>query len=246
MKFVLVHGGWQGGWAWDEVAAVLRAGGHDVFAPTLSGASLAEMAAGLIQEIGKQELTSFVLVGHSDGGPVVQLVADRLGDGIGGRVRRIVFLSGWVLRDGESINDLRPRSVVEAARAQAERSTDNTVRMDEERWASAFMHDATEEQLAEALPRLVPSPFGWFDQRIDLPRFFELRLPSSYIFLRHDRAAPRERFESMAARLRDAQILECAGSHQAMQTRPHEVAAALLAATAGSRRDQRPRDSLAA
>jgi pimeloyl-ACP methyl ester carboxylesterase len=37
MKIILVHGGWQGGWAWDAVAEHLRAAGHEVFAPTLRG-----------------------------------------------------------------------------------------------------------------------------------------------------------------------------------------------------------------
>src|SRR5438094_8408863 len=34
---VLVPGFWLGGWAWDEVAAALRADGHDVTAVTLPG-----------------------------------------------------------------------------------------------------------------------------------------------------------------------------------------------------------------
>src|SRR4028118_1761382 len=34
---VLVPGFWLGGWAWDEVAATLRADGHDVTALTLPG-----------------------------------------------------------------------------------------------------------------------------------------------------------------------------------------------------------------
>ena len=28
MRFLLVHGGWQGGWCWDQVAGRLRAAGH--------------------------------------------------------------------------------------------------------------------------------------------------------------------------------------------------------------------------
>jgi hypothetical protein len=28
MRFLLVHGGWQGGWCWDEVAVRLRAAGN--------------------------------------------------------------------------------------------------------------------------------------------------------------------------------------------------------------------------
>ena len=35
--FVLVHGGWHGGWCWKRVAARLRQAGHEVFTPTLTG-----------------------------------------------------------------------------------------------------------------------------------------------------------------------------------------------------------------
>ncbi|MEU1004916.1 hypothetical protein [Streptomyces tibetensis] len=37
MKFVMVPGGWQGGWAFDSVATELRRDGHHVEAVTLSG-----------------------------------------------------------------------------------------------------------------------------------------------------------------------------------------------------------------
>ena len=35
--FVLVHGAWHGGWCYARVAALLRARGHTVFTPTLTG-----------------------------------------------------------------------------------------------------------------------------------------------------------------------------------------------------------------
>ena len=35
--FVLVHGAFHGGWVWSRVAARLRAAGHDVLTPTLTG-----------------------------------------------------------------------------------------------------------------------------------------------------------------------------------------------------------------
>jgi len=35
--FVLVHGAWHGGWAWQPVASRLRAAGHRVWAPTCPG-----------------------------------------------------------------------------------------------------------------------------------------------------------------------------------------------------------------
>ena len=35
--YVLVHGSYQGGWIWKDVASRLRAAGHDVYAPSLDG-----------------------------------------------------------------------------------------------------------------------------------------------------------------------------------------------------------------
>ena len=35
--YVLVPGAWLGGWAWNDVAARLRAVGHDVYPVTLTG-----------------------------------------------------------------------------------------------------------------------------------------------------------------------------------------------------------------
>jgi pimeloyl-ACP methyl ester carboxylesterase len=40
VKFVMVPGGWQGGWVFDSVAAELHRNGHDVEAVTLSGLEL--------------------------------------------------------------------------------------------------------------------------------------------------------------------------------------------------------------
>jgi hypothetical protein len=37
MTYVLVHGGWQGGWSYRRVARLLRKAGHEVYTPTLTG-----------------------------------------------------------------------------------------------------------------------------------------------------------------------------------------------------------------
>jgi hypothetical protein len=35
--FVLQHPAWFGGWCWKKVVPLLRARGHDIFTPTLTG-----------------------------------------------------------------------------------------------------------------------------------------------------------------------------------------------------------------
>ena len=76
--YVLMPGGWDGGWAWQGVAARLRAAGHQAYPLTLTGlgerAHLASPAIGLdthIQDVlgvlTCEELREVILVGHSYG-----------------------------------------------------------------------------------------------------------------------------------------------------------------------------------
>jgi pimeloyl-ACP methyl ester carboxylesterase len=91
--FVLVPGGWHGGWCWKYVTPLLRTAGHDVFTPTLTGvgerARLARPDTGLethIQDIvgvlTYEDLQRVVLVGRSLGGPIITGVADRIAERI--------------------------------------------------------------------------------------------------------------------------------------------------------------------
>ena len=112
MQFVLIHGGWQGGWCWDGVADELRRKGHDVFAPTMrgsesgqadrSGVTLSNMADRVARDLADRDLHDVVAVGHSGGGPVIQLLheADPT------RFERLIFIDAWVLNDGQSIYDV--------------------------------------------------------------------------------------------------------------------------------------------
>ena len=99
--FVLVHGAFRGGWAWDRVAPLLRAAGHEVHAPTLSAAATGlrtwtDQVAGLVTS------DDVVLAGHSQGGVVVREVALREPE----RVRAIVYLDAAVPEPGERAVDL--------------------------------------------------------------------------------------------------------------------------------------------
>jgi pimeloyl-ACP methyl ester carboxylesterase len=97
--FVLVHGSGHGGWCWIRVARLLRAAGHEVFTPTLTGhgerAHLltadvrpATMVQDIVAVLENEELRSVVLVGHSFGALVTLGVADRVPH----RLRRLVLL----------------------------------------------------------------------------------------------------------------------------------------------------------
>ena len=113
--FVIVHGAWSGAHAWRWVRPLLRAAGHDVVTPSLTGlgerAHLATPATNLDAHIADvaavlhyEDLTDVVLVGHSYGGMVITGVADRAPERIG----QLVYLDADVPREGESELDLVP------------------------------------------------------------------------------------------------------------------------------------------
>ncbi|MHB1416380.1 MAG: alpha/beta fold hydrolase, partial [Chloroflexota bacterium] len=115
---VLVHGTTSGGWNWRHIAPRLRAEGHTVYTPTLTGlgerAHLAHPGVDLDTHVTDivnvmlcEELTDVVLVGHSYGGMVITGVADRVPE----RVSLLVYLDALVPRDGESTWDLQPPEV---------------------------------------------------------------------------------------------------------------------------------------
>ena len=112
---VLVHGAWLGAHAWRWVRPLLRAAGHDVVTPCLTGlgerAHLATPATDLDTHITDvaavlscEDLHDVVLVGHSYGGMVITGVADRCPERIG----HLVYLDAFVPREGESMLDLVP------------------------------------------------------------------------------------------------------------------------------------------
>lgn len=120
--YLLVHGAWHGGWCFRDVAALLRAKGHIVHTPTLTGlgerrhlgvnlVNLELHIEDVVQVIAFEELSDVILVGHSYAGMVITGVADRLAD----RISAIVYLDAYVpQRDGDSIRKMQGSSVGDA------------------------------------------------------------------------------------------------------------------------------------
>lgn len=110
---VLVHAAWHGGWCWKKVVPLLRARGHEVYTPTLTGlgerAHLAHPLVGLdthVEDIVNllecEDLKGVVLLGHSNGGTLVTGIADRVPE----RLAHVVYLDAFVPEDGQATIDL--------------------------------------------------------------------------------------------------------------------------------------------
>jgi pimeloyl-ACP methyl ester carboxylesterase len=109
--FVIVHGAWGGGWAFKEVERLLRADGHIVYRPTLTGQgekvhlanpdiNLTTHVMDITNVILFEDLHDVILVGHSYGGMVISGVMEKVPD----RIKHVIYLDALVPNDGESLN----------------------------------------------------------------------------------------------------------------------------------------------
>ncbi|MFC5833943.1 alpha/beta hydrolase [Nonomuraea insulae] len=235
--FVLVHGGRHGGWCWRPVARRLRAAGHEVFTPTLTG--LGERAHLLSREIslgthiddvvatlGFEDIQDAVLVGHSYGGMVVTGALERVSD----RVRGHVLLDGHMPRTGESVFDHIGPARAKKMTALADEHGDG--------WyippADAAWYGVTEPTAAAwvnsrmtAQPlKSYQDPIGSTDRAWRHPGMFVECVPSS----QEPHMLARARARSEADPHFHYRVLQTA--HDAMVTDPDAVTALLLEALA--------------
>lgn len=226
--FVLVHGAWHGGWCWQRVTPMLRAQGHDVYAPTLTGlgerahlagpnVSLATHVSDVVGVIEAEGLTDVILVGHSYGGFVVRGAADQASKSIG----TLVYLDAFVPENGKGMVDYVP-SERRAGFEQAGRSKGVFDPMPLEPFGVT-----SPEDLAWAQPRLRPQPAATF---LDALKLSGGAPSAKHVFIRcTDPAFPT--FEGFAQRTRNDPkwtYLEVAGGHDCMISNPKGLADVLL------------------
>ncbi|MEV7679092.1 alpha/beta hydrolase [Streptomyces sp. NPDC088341] len=235
--FVLVHGAWHGGWAWEPVAARLRAAGHRVLAPTSPGlgidddprgVTLADCADALVDQVERRNLYDVTVVAHSWGGYVVGGAERRLAK----RLKQAVFYSAFVPRAGESLQDALPPEMAALFDELSRASDDNTVSLPFEIFASGFIQDA-DEATARVVHRLLrPHPFRTVT---DAPTAdmtpSGVDVPSAYVVGEDDHSLPAGEYgwaPRFPERLGDVPVVRTPGSHEALFTRPDELARTLL------------------
>ena len=125
--FVIVHGGFGGGWEWTPVAQLLRERGHSVFTPTLTGmgershlgprVGLSTHIEDIVAVLEFEDLHNVVLCGASYGGMPITGAADRASE----RIALLVYIDALVPMDGQSGLDLLPERFGALVRAAADR-----------------------------------------------------------------------------------------------------------------------------
>ena len=228
--FVLVHGAWHGGWCWGSVADLLRAEGHSVFAPTLTGCgervhlasaeiTLQTHVTDLLAMLYYENITDIVLVGHSYAGFVISQLASEAAE----QMQCLIYLDAFLPEPGQSFADLTGENLGQIA----------------DRGRVAPMLNVEELGIIEpALQafvgnRLTPHPLGALEQKVDFDAEILSTIPRVFIQSSGLFAAEAEKAASLGfhvGKINDA-------GHDVMLTQPVQLAEMLLNIAEGHHAD---------
>ena len=219
---VLVPGFWLGAWAWDEVAASLRADGHDVTALTLPGLESADI-----------DRSSITLADHVDaicdavtaaGRPVVLVVHSAAGfsgyaasDRIPKQIAAMVY-----------VDSAPGKGALDPELDGVEKPLDWQQIAEEEN-----LDGLSEEQTETFRQRAVPVPGSVLRDAIELTNDARLDVPSTVIATGYTseqyKDAVKEGYSWLAGlpELREVTWVDLPTSHWPMWSRPQELAAVI-------------------
>jgi pimeloyl-ACP methyl ester carboxylesterase len=218
--FVIVHGGWSGGWYFQDTARLMRGAGHEVYTPTLTGigervhlgrpdTDLDTHIQDIVNVLEYEDLRDVALVGFSYGGMVVTAVADRVPE----RIAQIIYLDAMVPEDGQSAADVMHvpvPSLEEVAQAAG---------------------DGWQVPHVPPQPRKTAQPIRTFIQPVVLKNPAAAGLPRSYVLFTRNSFPFAPALAEIAARAeaRGWRYRELAADHTAPETHAQELADLLLA-----------------
>jgi pimeloyl-ACP methyl ester carboxylesterase len=229
--FVFVPGAWHGGWCWRRVAEPLRAAGHQVLTPTLTGigerAHLFSPAVDLETHISDvlavlewEDLSGVVLVGHSYGGMVITGVADRVPK----RLSRLVYLDALWPENGESVCDIIGEEIQNVVRAQVDPA--NPPRIEGASEIARKLGVIDPQDIDWVASKLTPQPPASMTQAVRLkhvtPSVPALFIACNQTYLRGVRLS-RMRAQARAGEGPPVKIVNLEAPHNAMITHPNQV-----------------------
>jgi pimeloyl-ACP methyl ester carboxylesterase len=217
---VLVPGFWLGAWAWDDVAAALRADGHDVTALTLPGLASADADRSAITM--SDHVDAICDAVRAAGAPVVLAVHSGAGaSGYGASDRVPELIANMVYVDtGAATGALEPDFDA------VEKPLPSRKELEEEE----NLDGLSEEQLETFRQRAVPEPGAALREGAELTNDARLDVPSTVICTAFTseqyQDAVKEGYPWLAGLgdLRNVTWVDLPTSHWPMWSRPRELA----------------------
>ena len=239
--FILVHGAWQGAWAWDTIVPRLRAAGHDAIAVDLPGNGHSPMPpadvnleryAAHITGIIDATPGPIVMVGHSMGGITAAQACELRPE----RIALAVFVAAFLLPGGLSVSEFYRQSLEPWMQGAARRVTyDESGLLSTIDPASAvevFYHRADRGLAEAAAQKLTPQPEGPRHSKLQLSAARFGTIPRVYVEAREDRSVHLPLQRKMQAMSPCLEVYGLDSDHAPQLSDPEALVALVLQAVA--------------
>jgi pimeloyl-ACP methyl ester carboxylesterase len=236
---ILIHGAWQGSWAWARFTPYLQAAGFVAHAVDLPGNGIdgtdpadvtfqacLQHVYGVIRALDRP----VSLIGHSGGGLLATAFAERWPE----NVSRLVYVAGMMLPGGESFED-----IVKSVSRQHPEATGiwphlvwsadrRTSHVPSEAAIAFFLHDCPESDAAAAAAQLTPQGEG--GRAVTTPATSERygRIPRLYVETLDDRSVILPVQRAMQARAPGALVVSLPTGHAPQFSAPARLAEAIM------------------
>ena len=238
-NFVLVHGAWQGAWAWDRVIEEMESDGVvQVLTPDLPGHGqrFADEIRRITMEhyihavatlVQVERIEDVVLVGHGFAGTFLPQVAMGLGE----RVKQVVFIAGDLPPEGKSAYNRLPRR--DKLMLWAFKAREKGFKFPNFIFTRLLCDGLDRDSSRRLLSRLVPEPFLPWLAPVSRQGFTG-NFPTTYVILTQDKLLPPRLQRQHSQSLRPAEgaqplrVEELQAGHGAPLTHPGDVARLLL------------------
>lgn len=190
---VLVHGAWVDGAAWDKVAPLLKAKGHEVIIVELPGHGKDNTPANTLhlqtyvdavkKAIGNRK--NVLLVGHSMAGMVISEVAEQ----IPAQIKTLVYVGAFLPRNGENLLKLSGQD--------KDSHLGKFLQVDQQNGTGSFTPEGIRDVFAAQVPeadfqqlaaRRRPEPLGPLGETVTLTDENFGKVDKAYVFTVNDKA----------------------------------------------------------
>ncbi|OUR97653.1 hypothetical protein A9Q86_15685 [Flavobacteriales bacterium 33_180_T64] len=232
--FLLIHGAWEGAWAWKETTEFLESKGNTVISIDLPGhgddeTPISEINLDLYANRVKTELDKFsdpvVLVAHSFAGYVISKVAEEVPQ----KIEKLIFIASAVPYNGKPAIKIFEEDKESEFLANLIFSDDqSSATMNRETIKNIVFGGATDAQIDEVIPQLVEQATKPFFESVETTEKNFGSVPKAYIETKYDRVLSlnAQRMLQKETGITESVLLDT--GHVPLVTTPEELANALM------------------
>ncbi|PFZ46886.1 alpha/beta fold hydrolase [Bacillus wiedmannii] len=224
--YILIHGAWQGEWAWELVKPQLEAFGHTVVTLDLPGSGkdmtpsqniTLDSYVNAVTATIDQQNEKIILVGHSMGGIVITQTAELIPN----KIDKLVYLCAFLPPNGESLSS---KLDGEAGPQFSINENDMTAELIPELTEQTFLNATENAAIKESsFKQMRPQPLGPFQQELKISEENFGTIDRIYIETTLDRAIPIDFQRRMNTETPCAKVITLEADHSPFFSKTSEL-----------------------